>query len=40
MHQAMQICQKHVAHSRNETDFISHTVYQDPENTLCLFYEQ
>jgi quinol monooxygenase YgiN len=37
MHQAMQICQKHVAHLRKETGCISHAVYQDPENILCIF---
>tara|TARA_B100000497_G_C7665615_1_gene401282 strand:+ start:727 stop:1020 length:294 start_codon:yes stop_codon:yes gene_type:complete len=41
MQQAMQISQKHVAHSRTEPGCISHAVYQDPEDTLRLFfYEQ
>jgi quinol monooxygenase YgiN len=41
MQQAMQACQKHVAHSRTELGCISHSVYQDPENVLRLFfYEQ
>ncbi|GAC18961.1 putative quinol monooxygenase [Paraglaciecola arctica] len=38
MQQAMQVCQKHVAHSRTETGCISHAVYQDPENVLRLFF--
>lgn len=39
--QAMQACQKHVAHSRTEPGCISHSVYQDPEDGLRLFfYEQ
>jgi quinol monooxygenase YgiN len=41
MQQAMQACQKHVAHSRTEPGCISHSVYQDPENGSHLFfYEQ
>jgi quinol monooxygenase YgiN len=41
MQQAMQACQTHVAHSRNESGCISHAVYQDPEDVLRLFfYEQ
>jgi quinol monooxygenase YgiN len=41
MQQSMQACQKHVAHSRTEPGCISHSVYQDPENRLRLFfYEQ
>lgn len=41
MQDAMQACQKHVAHSRTEHGCISHAVYQDPENALRLFfYEQ
>jgi len=41
MLQAMQACQKHVAHSRTEPGCISHGVYQDPEDGLRLFfYEQ
>lgn len=41
MYQAMQACQKHVAHSRTEPGCISHAVYQDPEDGLRLFfYEQ
>ena len=38
MHQAMQACQKHVAHSRTETGCISHAVYQDTSNALRLFF--
>jgi quinol monooxygenase YgiN len=38
MQQAMQACQKHVAHSRTELGCISHSVYQDPENVLRLFF--
>ncbi|AGH42479.1 hypothetical protein C427_0369 [Paraglaciecola psychrophila 170] len=38
MQQAMQACQKHVAHSRTEPGCISHCVYQDPENGLRLFF--
>ena len=41
MAQAMQACQKHVAHSRTEPGCISHAVYRDPEDSLRLFfYEQ
>jgi len=41
MEQAMQACQKHVAHSRTEPGCISHAVYRDPEDSLRLFfYEQ
>jgi quinol monooxygenase YgiN len=41
MQQALQASQKHVAHSRTESGCISHSVYQDPENTSRLFfYEQ
>lgn len=41
MQQALQACQKHVAHSRTEPGCISHAVYQDPEDALRLFfYEQ
>ncbi|MBL4630607.1 MAG: antibiotic biosynthesis monooxygenase [Paraglaciecola sp.] len=41
MQDALQACQKHVAHSRTEPGCISHAVYQDPENVLRLFfYEQ
>lgn len=41
LQQAMQASQKHVAHSRTEPGCISHAVYQDPEDTLRLFfYEQ
>ena len=37
MQQAIKASQKHVAHSRNEPGCISHAVYQDPENILCIF---
>jgi quinol monooxygenase YgiN len=41
MQEAMQACQKHVGHSRSEQGCISHAVYQDPEDSLRLFfYEQ
>jgi quinol monooxygenase YgiN len=41
MQEALQICQKHVAHSRTEPGCISHAVYQDPDDVLRLFfYEQ
>jgi quinol monooxygenase YgiN len=41
MQQALDVSQKHVAHSRTEPGCISHAVYQDPENPLRLFfYEQ
>ncbi|MFT6267266.1 MAG: quinol monooxygenase YgiN [Alphaproteobacteria bacterium] len=41
MQKAMQTCQKHVAHSRTEPGYVSHGVYQDPEDSLRLFfYEQ
>lgn len=41
MKEAMQACQKHVIHSRSEHGCLSHAVYQDPEDSLRLFfYEQ
>lgn len=38
MAQAMQACQKHVAHSRTEPGCISHAVYRDPEDNLRVFF--
>jgi len=38
MQEALQASQKHVAHSRTEQGCISHAVYQDPENSLRLFF--
>ncbi len=38
MHQAMQACQKHVAHSRTEIGCIRDAVYQDLGNALRLFF--